>query len=244
MASDCSFDVRDTRLVYDMSMHAFWEFLTGNGGRTVLALAAIVISATIAITIFRLNRKRKSIVYDFLSMTRVVSVQEEMAGRVQVLVDHVPVQDVGIVQIRLTNTGTEPIKASEFVRPITFTVNAPSRIIEASISEKEPASIDAELATDDLRLTLRPTLLNSKDSVVLKLLVSDFDGRISVDSRIEGTELKQQARLADSKWMPVLLTALKIASSSAGISGADLSFLRDTSTNDYAASSLRRKDRP
>jgi hypothetical protein len=88
-------------------MQSIWTFLTGNDGRTVITLAAIVISATIAIVIFRLNRKRKALTYEFLSMTRLVSVKEEMAGRIQVLVDRVAVQDVGLVQIRISNTGTE-----------------------------------------------------------------------------------------------------------------------------------------
>jgi len=35
--------------------------------------------------------------YEFLSMTRLLTVNEEMIGRVRILVDDVQVQDVGLV---------------------------------------------------------------------------------------------------------------------------------------------------
>ncbi len=221
-------------IIYDMAMKQFWDFMTGNGGRTVLAIAAIVISASIAITLFILNRKKKSLGYDFISMTRVVSVKEDMAGRIQVLVDGVSANDVGVVQVRVANTGTEPVKAADYVRPITFSVTGKARIIEASVSERSPASIDVLFQKADQSVTLNPTLLNSKDSVVLKLLIADFDGDLTVDSRIEGVELRQNSRLADSKWMPIIFTAFKMAALTAGKGAVlELGGLPDAYPNDY-----------
>jgi hypothetical protein len=215
-------------------MTSFWDFMTGNSGRTVLALAAIVISATIAITIFILNRKKKSLSYEFISMTRVVSVKEDMAARIQVLVDGAPVQDVGVVQVRIANTGTEPIRAADYVRAISFSVGGQARIIEATVSEIEPANIDAAIVKEEQRVVLQPTLLNSKDSLVLKLLVANFDGHVAVDSRIEGVELRPSPRLADSKWVPIFIAALKFASISAGLAGAaELGVSRTATPNDY-----------
>jgi hypothetical protein len=43
-------------------MDKLWDFLKSDSGRPTLAIAAIIISATIAITLFILNRKRKSLV--------------------------------------------------------------------------------------------------------------------------------------------------------------------------------------
>jgi hypothetical protein len=127
-------------------MQPIWEFLTRNDARNAIAIAAILISATVAISLYRLSRRRKSIVYEFLSMTRLLSMQEEIAGRVRILVDGVDVQDVGLVQIRIVNTGTDPIRAADYVRPISFSVDEGVRIVEAEIADKKPESIDATIA--------------------------------------------------------------------------------------------------
>jgi hypothetical protein len=202
-------------------MHDFWDFLARNDARNAIAIAAIVISAAIAITLFRLNRKRKTLVYEYLSMSRLVSLPEQRSGRIRVLVDETPVMDVGLVQIGILNSGTDPIKAIDFVRPVSFSVAAPARIVEASISEENPPTIAAELEVDDHRATLAATLLNAGDSLVLKLLIADFDGAISIDARIEGVELKRRGHLngylRDSKWAPVFRFAIEILSAFGGL---------------------------
>lgn len=218
-------------MLYHCIMENLWNFLKGDSGRPVLTIATIVISVAVAITLFLLNRKRKSLIYEILSMTRLLSVREEMANRVRVLVDDVPVRDVGLVQIKITNSGTELIRASDFVRPISFVVENGVRIIEAEVSDKRPGTIDAEIQKEDQRVTLLPTLFNSKDSLVLKLLIANFDGVISADARIEGVELKPRPNLRNSKWAPSIVLATKFLSPVLGV-GAEL-VLPEEIHNDY-----------
>lgn len=214
-------------------MLPIWDFLTRNDARNAIAIAAILISATVAIGLYRLSRRRKSIVYEFLSMTRLLSMQEEIAGRVRILVDGVDVQDVGLVQIRIVNTGTDPIRAADYVRPISFSVDDGVRIVEAEIADKKPESIDATIAKEDQRATLIPTLINSKESLVIKLLIANFNGNIKTDARIEGVELKPKPSLRDSKWTPIIVTAFKAAMVVQGLGAAELGILPDDFRNDY-----------
>jgi hypothetical protein len=216
-------------------MEKLLQFLTASDARNAVAIAVALVTTTLAIIIYRLNRKRKALIYEFLSLTRLLSMREEIEGRVRIIVDDAEVQDVGLVQIRITNTGTEPIRAADFVRPISFTVGEGARIIEAEPSDLRPESIDAVISNEIRRATLLPTLLNSKNSLVIKLLIANFDGTITPDARIEGVELMPRLNLRDSKWMPILFRALQAVHLVTVVGGAELglSTLSPEIHNDY-----------
>lgn len=206
-------------------MNQAWDFLKSDGGRSALAIAAILISASVAIGIFLLNRKRKSLVYEYLSMTRLLSMKDEMSGRVRIVVDDVQVKDVGLVEVKIINNGTEPVRVADFIRPISFSVDEGVRIIEAEVSDRKPTTIIADLQKEDRRATLGATLLNSKNSLVIKLLIANFNGNISVDSRIEGVELSPREH--KNRWLNLALGIIQTTP----IVGAAV--IEDDFRNDY-----------
>jgi hypothetical protein len=175
-------------------MNDWWFFLKSDAGKVSLTIFGFVLTASLGTTFFLLNRKRKALTYEILSMTRVLTMKEEVAGRIKILFDETPVSDVGIVRIRLTNTGTEAIRESEFVRPISFSVSKDAYIIEADITHKAPNAFDVGIRSDKRCLTIEPALMNAKDSVSIKLMIANFDGKIRPDARIEGTNLKPRRR--------------------------------------------------
>jgi hypothetical protein len=98
-------------------------------------------------------------------------------------------------------------------------------------------SIDATVQKEDRRATILPTLLNAKDSFVLKLLIANFDGQITPDARIEGVELKPRPEFSDSKWTPIIVTVLKsLPVVGAGLGSAELGIPRESFHNDYQSS--------
>jgi hypothetical protein len=173
-------------------------------------------------------------------MTRLVSLKDEKSGRIRLLVDDIPVRDVGLVQIRITNVGTEPIKAADFVRPISFSVADTAHIVEANVSEKSPSSVDAEISKDDHRAILAPTLMNAKDSIVVKLLIADFDGGVTTDARIEGTELVLRKYFRFGRRRQLLQFAMEVLSATGGLgamASVQLKNLDLDFPNDYKLSS-------
>lgn len=181
-------------------MKDLWAFLKSDAGRVTLAIGAIVISATIAITLFILNRRRKALTYKFASMTRVLTLKEEIAGRVRILFDDQPVNDVGLVKVIVGNSGTEPIRAADFIRPISFAVANEARIIDADVIKKEPDELEIIIQKEDQKVTITPTLFNSGDTVTFKLLIANFDGSLTPGARVEGTTFKLRRHLG-GRWI-------------------------------------------
>ena len=94
---------------------------------------------------------------------------------------------------------------------------------------------DAKIQAEDRKATLVPTLLNSKDSLVIKLLIANFNGAISADARIEGVELKPISQLAESRLAlaPIISAALRVAPAVVGIAGIELALKSTDLNNDY-----------
>jgi hypothetical protein len=167
-------------------MRDFWTFLKTDGGRATLGILSLVL----AVTLYRLNKKSKKLVYQTISKTRVLTVRKGLAGRVEILFDGNPVQEVGLLQMKITNIGTETIKSSDFVRPIKFMLPQGQKVIDADFVQFDPPGLAPRLQRDDNSVTIEPLLLNANNSFQVKLLIANFNGIVAIDSRIEGVELK------------------------------------------------------
>lgn len=163
----------------------FWQFVGA-----VFALGAIAVS----VVLYFLQRRHKALSYEIVSRTPLMSVKEEVKGRVQILLDGTPVSDAHMVIIRVTNSGNVPIIPSDYLRPVHFDFGETVQILSAEITETNPDNVDASLELGSETVVLTPVLLNGGDSIILKVLVAEFAGKIDVDGRIIGVKRIQIAR--------------------------------------------------
>jgi hypothetical protein len=152
-------------------MSTLADILESNITRTVLAALAIGVT----LGIYLLNKRRKSLSYRIVSKTKLLSVDEAIGGRVQILLDGEPAANLGLVLIDVENTGNEPIRSEDFVRPLVFLFPARAAVISAEITKAKPSNLGATVSFDSSSVTLAPTLMNPADSVSLKVLLKQFD---------------------------------------------------------------------
>lgn len=114
-----------------------WQFVGA-----VLALAAIIIS----ILLFLAQRKRKSLAYEVVSQTALLSVAEELEGKLKILYQRKPVREVHLLILRLSNNGNTPILASDFVREVSIGFSNSTRILSAEVSETNPDNLTEQCA--------------------------------------------------------------------------------------------------
>jgi hypothetical protein len=181
----------------------FWQFASA-----VLALVAIAISAVL----YLLQRRRKALSYEVVSCTPLLSVREEVKGRVQIVFDDTSVSDAHMVVIRVLNSGNVPIIPSDYVRPVKFDFGEIAQILSAEVMETSPDNIEA--CIDPETLELMPVLLNSSDSIMLKILLARFDGTINMDGRIVGVK---QIRTATKRSLPIAAMLIGITVTMAGL---------------------------
>lgn len=154
---------------------------------------------------FLKQRRKKALSYEILSQTPLLSVKEEVKGKVEILFDKKPVQQVHLVEIRLVNSGNVPIKAEEFERPINLSFGEEAQIFTAEVAETTPKSLRAKVVIEKKIVVLQPTLLNEGDSIKLKMLVAKF-AKVNLDGRIVG--VKEISEFIEKKTRYMALTIM------------------------------------
>ena len=156
---------------------SIWQFIG-----SVLAVVAIVIS----LIIYFLQKSKKSLSYEILSETALLSVAKEVEDKIKILFEGDSVKNVHLILLKISNNGNVSILPSEFLKNITISFDNSTRILSAEISEKKPHSIEAILTIDGTELIISPSLWNSGDTITIKSLVSEFNEKIHVSGRIVG----------------------------------------------------------
>lgn len=157
-----------------------WQFVIA----TVIAVLAIVVS----ILIYLKQRQRKALSYQILTQTPLLGLEEKIKGKLQILFDGKPVEDVNLIEFRIINSGNMPILATDYEHPINLSFDEKTKVLTAEVFKTNPKSLKATVKIEDAKIILPPVLLNSRDSIILKTLVSQFNGKISVDGRIIGVK--------------------------------------------------------
>ena len=167
----------------DFLRDPIWQFIGA-----VLALIALFVS----IYLFVLQRRKKTLAYEILSETKLLTMKEGFEGKVQILFEGQSVKNVHLLVIKIINNGNIPIASSDFEKALTFAFNEDVNILSAEIIDTYPKTLKPMIDTNQNRLVLNPTLLNSGDSITFKLLLTQYDGKIEVDTRIIGvSEVKK-----------------------------------------------------
>lgn len=160
----------------DILRDPVWEFVGG-----------VVITIVIGVIAWWTQRRRKALSFDIISRTPLLSAEDEVKGKLQVLFYGEPVQDVHLATVMIINSGNVPIISADYERPVNLSFGEEAQILTAEVTETNPDSLQVSVDIEATRIVLRPVLLNGGDSITLKLLINRLGG-ISVDGRIVGVK--------------------------------------------------------
>lgn len=162
--------------MHDTLRDPMWQF--------VGALAAIA-ALVVAIVAFIMQRRRKQLSYEIISNASVLTREESIAGKLEILFEQKPVKDVQLIEVKLVNSGSLPITAADYEQPVVLLLGD-ARVLAYEVTKTTPKTLKASFTLRDEGLSLTPLLLNTGDSVSIRLLVAGYDSAISVDGRIVG----------------------------------------------------------
>jgi hypothetical protein len=153
----------------------------------VLQLLIALVAIVIPFVIYLLQRQKKALSYSLVSTTHLLTDHEEFEGKLQVLYEGQPTQNISLLILKFINSGNVPIASNDYERQVSILLGENSKILSAVVIEMEPKNLDAEAIIDDNRIKIKEILLNPKDAITLKILVSNFDN-FSIDGRIIGVK--------------------------------------------------------
>ena len=153
----------------------------------------VILVIIIPLVLYLVQRRRKLISWEIISNTPLLSIEEEIRGNLQVLFDGKPVQDVQLIIVEIINSGNVAIKSIDYERPINLDFGKNAHILTAEVTETTPDNLDISIDIEGTKVLLNPTLMNGKDSITIKTVVSQFNDQITVEGRIVGVKEVQKS---------------------------------------------------
>lgn len=152
------------------------------------------IGATVVIFLIQLWLRRKALSYEIISRTPLLNPQEKDKRNLQILFDNNQVQDVDIIEVEIFNSGNEEIRPNDYERPISVNFDKNTQILTAEVAKVNPLNLKPSVKIEGISVILEPLLLNKKDSIKLKMLVSKCSNNPTVSARIAGVkEIKESS---------------------------------------------------
>jgi len=132
--------------------------------------------------------------YDFEG-TPLVSVKSKAKDKIQVLYNYQRVNDAYFLMLKVWNSGNVPIHPSDFHDPISFLFGTKAEILSCEVVETQPGNIKKKvsIAHGKENITIHPLLLNRGSCIVLKLVLSGFNGDVKAETLITGLDHIQRA---------------------------------------------------
>jgi hypothetical protein len=127
-----------------------------------------------------------------------------MQGKAQVIYDGKTISDARLVVLKIWNTGNLPIVISDYDVPVKLSFGKDAEVLDFEVLETSPNNLQVTVKQDGQDLVLEPVLLNSQDSIKIKILLTKFNNIFSVDARIVGVK---QIMRAESTYIGSYLRA-------------------------------------
>jgi hypothetical protein len=170
-------------------------FMSNQLWQFIINVSIGLLTIFVSVIIFRRQQSRRSITYRTISATSLLSVNEEVKGEVKILYKDKAVSNVRLIILKIWNSGGTPILPQEYIDPIKFEFEENEEILDADVLETVPSNIidkvRSSMKLDMKSVTFEPLLLNSKDSITFKVLLtqSKLIKKIDVSGRIVGVNL-------------------------------------------------------
>ena len=130
------------------------------------------IATLVSIYLFLLQSKKKSLRYDVLSFTPILTVGDALKEKIEILYEGNPVQNVHFAVVRFYNDGNIPIKESDYVLPLGIFFGEDSKILSAEIVDTTPKTLNPEFTIKPPLVAFAPLLLNAGDTFTFRALVA------------------------------------------------------------------------
>ncbi|HEY9715795.1 MAG TPA: hypothetical protein V6C72_20140 [Chroococcales cyanobacterium] len=186
----------------------------------IATLCMGTIGVIVSTTLWWLNKQRKHLTIFTIHAEPLIAMKGLARRKLKVRFGDRAVENTHLLHLSLRNDGNVPVAASDYQSPIRIELNADAQILEVDIIETWPADLERRIASTDSRfkynsrlikevadsaVELTPVLLNSRDEIVLQLLVENYGGYINVSQHVTG--VKRVDAWSESRLLPRTISA-------------------------------------
>lgn len=192
-----------------------------------VAVAVIVgiVTALVAIWIFRKQRSKKEISYQVISNAPIATINKQFENRVAIMLDGQFANDVRQVVLKIRNSGNAAVKQDDYNNQMKFVFEG-SEVIGGDVFNTEPESLinliekdffvapyvreqNLKIGAADSALLMN-TLLNPKDSITFTVLLKGAYKKLEVRGRIIDGEIVKYSDKQSFDLSAILIISIAI----------------------------------
>jgi hypothetical protein len=148
----------------------------------ILEIVAIVS----AFVIFFMQIRKKALTYKVLTNSSLILISDNVKDNIQIRYKGKIVPNVRLVEIRIKNSGSLPIKPEDYIEPLGIYFTN-SKILSNEIIDIHSLGIHVETElSDQSKIIFSKTLLNPNDSFDAKVILGEAGTDFSIGGRIVG----------------------------------------------------------
>jgi len=161
---------------------------------TVVSGVVGIIALSLTVTFFLIGRsaEKKGILVELVSRSILVGADMgKLDSPLKLLYDGTEIPNYAVVQVRVSNTGGQPIRSTEYEAPIRLLFRNVDRVLSAGKASSDPAELDVPLVLDGAAVVAPSILMNPGDCYVVDARVVPHDGEmptIQATGRVVGVK--------------------------------------------------------
>jgi hypothetical protein len=149
-------------------------------------ILSVLFPAILSIFIYMKGKKKKSLSFFIKSKTKLFTVHDKTIEHLEILLDKKPVRDAHVFILTIMHTGNEPISPKDYEEELKISFPETVTILSAAIIETRPRNFNVNYTLSEHTVCLDKFLLNPKDSITFKFLLSNDCSDPVVSARIAG----------------------------------------------------------
>lgn len=160
----------------------------------------LVATVIVPISIWQYDINSKSLSVKITSRVSLQPSEQSSVPGMEISIDGARLLNPYVISFEVMNDGGKPIPSADFESSIDFRLDSDTAFIRAKVTALEPKDLDAELVAERKKISLKPLLLNPKESVAITAITSGEAPVVSTKARIigvpsvvlaDGTKLKR-----------------------------------------------------
>lgn len=148
----------------------------------ILAIAGIAVP----VWLFNTDLSSKSLSLKLITRVSLQPEEQRFIPGMEISIDGSRLENPHIVVFEVRNDGRKPISSTDFESPLDIRLESKTSFVYSRVTGKIPKDIEANISSERQQISLKPTLLNPKDTITITAITSGAPPIFGSKARIVG----------------------------------------------------------
>jgi len=154
--------------------------------KSLITLVMTVVSVAVPVWLWQADLSSKSLSVKLVTLVPLQPKEQESIPGMEISIDGSRLEKPHLVVFQIQNNGRKPILASDFESPLDIRLESKTSIVRSGVTKKSPKDIETTIKNEQQRISLKPALLNPKDTIEITTITSGAIPLFTTKARVVG----------------------------------------------------------